>query len=115
MSKKDVDKYYQTISNQYNEMVDNLKELESNAENTMISSDVLDNMKKMIIPLKQNYERISYLMFLLNQPSRKKKISKYINQNQKKIKSLDKSNDLQSVIKENQIVLDEIKNEKNSL
>ena len=50
MSKKDLDNYYKTITDQYNEMLENIHEIENSAENNMVSSDMLDNMKTMILP-----------------------------------------------------------------
>ena len=41
------------------------------------------------------------MMFLLHQPNRKEKIKKYKRQNEKLLKSLDKSNSLDAVVEEN--------------
>lgn len=115
MSKKDLDNYYKTITDQYNEMLENIHEIENSAENNMVSSDILDNMKTMILPLKTNYERLSYVMFLLNQPTRRHKVKKYKNQNKKALEKLDNNNSLEAVVEENKKVIDDLKKENSDL
>lgn len=115
MSKKDLDNYYKTITDQYNEMLENIHEIENSAENNMVSSDMLDNMKTMILPLKTNYERLSYVMFLLNQPARRHKVKKYKDQNKKALEKLDNNNSLEAVVEENKKVIDDLKKENSDL
>ena len=83
MSKKDVEKYYDQITADYTEMINSLKEMEELAAQDIVNPDKIEELKTMIAPIKNNYLRISYIMFLLNQPARKEKQERYKNQNKK--------------------------------
>lgn len=109
MSKKDFDVYYKRISDQYFEMKSLLDEYELMSMKNLVSPEQLDNIKKTIQPIKDNYMTISHVAFLLNKPNRKEKQKVYYNQNKKKINSLDKSKDLDSMIINNSTQLDEVR------
>ena len=68
MSKKAVDKYFEQICEQYHEMLENIHDLEKECANGIVEPERVERLKSQIEPLKQNYERWSYMMFLLNQP-----------------------------------------------
>lgn len=101
MAIKHVKNYYDEITEQRNEIIQNLKDFEEECKSGMIEPERLDNIKKSIEPLLQNWERLTYIMYLLNLPVKKDKQSKYNKQNKKKISQLNKSNSLESVIEEN--------------
>lgn len=105
MSLKDVNRYYKQICAQYNEMVDDIKELEQEAAQGLIEPERIDRLRDQVAPIKMNYERWAYMMFLLNQPTRKSKQSKYKRQNEKILKPLAASNSIQAVIEENEEAL----------
>lgn len=102
MSIKHVNKYYKQICEQYQEMLDNIKDLEDESLKGLIEPERIERLKDSIAPIKLNYERWSYMMFLLHQPNRKEKIVKYKKQNKSLLAKLDKSNSLEEVYKENQ-------------
>ena len=106
MSKKHVEEYFKVIADQYLEMIDLLKELEQQYETNIIEPERLDKIKESIIPLKTNYQRISYIMYLLNMPNKKEKQKKYIKALEVK---QDKAGSLQEVKTENNIVIDNLK------
>lgn len=110
MSKKDFDRYYLQVQDQYMEMLGDLEELSSVASESMVSQQIIDNIKTTLEPIKRNYMTLSYVSFLLNKPTRAKKLDKYIKQNKK---LLDKSGNRKDVdvIKENKEQLDKIKEE----
>ena len=64
MSKKHFDEYYKTVCNQYSEMLEALHEVEELTMQQMIGPDRLDNIKRQIEPLKNNYMTLSYVAFL---------------------------------------------------
>ena len=106
MSKKDFDKEFIQIENQYLEMLENLKDMEKELADGLVNPDLLEQMKEIIKPLRTNYEMWNYIKFLLNKPTKKKKEEKYKNQNKKlmvKMKTLEKTKE------ENNKVLDELK------
>ena len=86
MSKKDVDFYFNQICNDYHELMNTLHDMEEEASKGLLDPDKLIQMKEYIEPIKINWQRLSYIMFLLNKPCKKQKHKKYINQNKKLVK-----------------------------
>lgn len=101
MSKKDFDNYYNQVEEQYLEMINNLKDFEELATYKIIEPERLDELKAIIQPIKQNYQRLSYIKFLLNKPNKQSKKKKYMKVNEKLIKELDKDSE-KAVIEENE-------------
>ena len=101
MSVKHVKKYYEEIRSQYNEMLENLKDAEQELADQIVDLDYVERLKTIIKPIKDNYERWSYMMFLLNQPERKQKIPAYKQRMNKFIADMEKSNSIDAVIEEN--------------
>lgn len=106
MSIKHVNAFYNQICNQYQEMIENLKDIEKEVAEGIVEPERIDRLKDQVAPIKQNYERWAYMMFLLHQPNKKDKIKKYQKQNQKLLKNLETKNSLNSVIEENKAALD---------
>ena len=73
MAKKHVNSYFLEVQNNYFEMLDNLKEFKELAEQGRISQDDYDNMLAEVELNKCNYERIAYIIMLLNKPNKKDK------------------------------------------
>ena len=109
MSVKHVIKYYNEVCDQYKDMLNEIKEFEQEAEKGLIEPERLDKIKETIQPLMNNYQRISYIIFLLNQPNKKEKIAKYKKQNQKLLEKLNKDNSLEATLEENEQVISDLK------
>lgn len=101
MSVRAVKKYYDQICEQYCEMLQDIREFEEYAKSGLVEPERIERLKDQIAPIKQNYERWSYMMFLLNQPERKSKHRRYRDQNRKILKNLDSSNSIEATIQEN--------------
>lgn len=101
MAIKAVEDYYKQICSQYNEMLENLEDFEKEVQEGVIEPERLERLEQQIAPIKQNYERWSYMMFLLHQPNRKSKQARYRNQNKKFLKHLSVENSIESVLQEN--------------
>ena len=110
MSVKHVRAYYAEVCNQYKELRDELQEFQEYAGTHVVSPDTLDNLEKIMAPLMENYERWSYMMFLLNQPNKKAKKKKYEQRLEKFMKTLDKKNSFGGVKEENKQVIEEVHN-----
>ena len=108
MSKKHVEEYYEVISNQYIEMLNSLKDMENECIKGLLDPDKLEQIKKLIEPLKENYMRISYIMFLLNKPNRKAKEKRYEQQNKKLLNNFSKKDTLENIKKENKEIIEQI-------
>lgn len=83
MGVKHVKDYYDQIGNDYHEMIQTLKDMEEECNNGLVSPERVEQLKKMLEPIKTNYARISYIMFLLNMPNKKEKQRWYAKQNSK--------------------------------
>lgn len=110
LSYKHVKAEYEQQRKDYKELLDNLQEMESMFEKEMISPEQLDSYKKYIEPIKNNYMRWEWFMFLLNKPNRKEKEQKY---NKQFKKYLDKVKDIPTEHNENIGNIEKLKEEIN--
>lgn len=101
MSVKHINNYYKQICDQYNEMIENIKDLEKDVETGLVEPERIERLKEQVMPIKQNYERWTYMMFLLHQPNNKRKINKYKKQTAKFINNLSDSNSIGACLDEN--------------
>lgn len=111
MSVKHIREYYSTIATQYLVMKDTLKQLEESAkEDEEVAKNMLQNItniRQQVNLLKSNYDRISYLIYLLDMPNKKEKKKKYRN----RIKlNIDTKDTAESVKQENDDIINNIKN-----
>jgi hypothetical protein len=77
MALKDVKQYYYTMLNQYLEMKADLADFQQAFEDGYITEDQLENVRNEIFLVESNYERLSYIMYLLEMPNRPSKKEKY--------------------------------------
>lgn len=77
MSIKHVKQYYEEVCNQYHEFVEELKDFERLCNEGMVSPELIDQAKQTIEPLKDNWQKLNYIMFLLNKPNKKDKANAY--------------------------------------
>ena len=73
---------------------------------------VLENIKQLKATaekVEENYKRISYIMFLLDMPNRKKKRDRYKNQNKKLLNKIPNKDTLEGIQEENNKNLNELK------
>lgn len=108
MSIKHVEEYYNQICKQYQEMLQDIQDIEKECAEGIVEPERIDRLKDQIAPIKINYERWSYIMFLLHQPNRTSKIKKYQKQNARLLENLSKENSLESVLKENETAIKSI-------
>lgn len=109
MAVKHVREYYDDVCNQYVAMMHEIRDFEEEANKGLFPPERLDEIKKMIEPLKANYETLSWIIFLLNQPNRKSKQKGYEIRNKKFIESFNKARTKAGVIKENEEVINKFK------
>lgn len=106
MSLKHVNMYFLEIEHQYLEMLATLKEVDPLFKNGEISEEVYQNIQEEVKKLKENYERIAYIMFLLKKPNKKSKREAEISKSW--YKAL-KTSSKEAIINENNDVLSHIK------
>lgn len=109
MAVKDIVQYYNEICEQRQQMLDEIHDFEIECEKGMIEPERLDKIKETIQPLLNNYQTLSYIMFLLNKPVKKSKHKKYEEQNKKLLKNIPKEFTQQGIKEQNNQVLDELK------
>ena len=106
MAVKDVRAYYEQVTNQYVEMKRILTELETVPElKASAAYQNIDSIKAQVAKLQENYNRLSYIIFLLNEPTKKTKKERYIKREQKKLNKIPKKDRQEAIIKENESVL----------
>ena len=114
MSVKHVKDYYSQVTANYCEMKGDLEDMEKMAETNQMSPEQVEQMKKIIAPVKQNYETLSYFMYLLNQPTKKSKQPTYKKQNKKLVEVSGKRTQADIII-ENKKSLSDLKDFKEDI
>ena len=69
MAKKDLIQYYLQVQAQYFEMLKDFKDVNNDVKNGLVEQSIVDNLKQELDIVRTNYERLSYVLFLLNQPN----------------------------------------------
>lgn len=101
MAVKDIRQYFNEVCDQYHEMLEEIRDFEKEAEQGLIEPERLDQIKDSIKPLVNNYQTLSWIMFLLNKPVKKSKHKGYEQRNQKILKSLDPRYSKDGILQEN--------------
>ncbi len=109
MSVLDIKKYYDEVCNQYMDMLNEIKDFEEECKKGLIEPERLDTIKQTIQPLMNNYQMISYIMFLLNKPVKKSKHKAYENRNKKFLKIINEENTKVGILKENSKIINDLK------
>lgn len=110
MSIKHVKEYYLKVANDYITMNRTLEEMEKciSDSNSTVAVQNINIIKQQVAQLKENYLRISYIMFLLNEPNRPQKQSRYKQREVKKLNAIPKEHTLEGVLKENKKILNNL-------
>lgn len=103
MSVKHVKAYYEEICNQYHDYLEELRDFEELCMNGMVPPEQIENAKKFIEPLKDNWMKLNYIIWLLNKPNKKEKKKSYERMN----KQIDCVTD-KEVFEQNQGCIDKI-------
>lgn len=108
MSVCDIKEYYKQVCDQYNEMIQNLKDMEEYSQKNMVEPERLDQFKEALKPIKENYLTLSYIIFLLNRPNKKEKQKKYLKQHKKELDKIPYSNTQEGKIEKGKQTLEEL-------
>lgn len=84
MSVKHVKEYYNQVCDQYHEFLEELKDFGELCNDGMVAPEVVEQAQRMIEPLKDNWMKMNYIMWLLNKPNKKSKQDRYKKQNPQK-------------------------------
>ena len=112
MAVRDIKEYYLKMQAQYYEMRGDLQDYEQAVRDGHISEEQLESVKEHIATIQDNYERLRYIMYLLELPNKKHKQKSYNDQNKRLVKYFsDKKVDTESLEFENRSLLDELREE----
>ena len=110
MSVKHIKEYYDKVVTDYMDMKYTLEEMNDMLKNNPeLQLPNVENIRQMVSKLKENYMRISYIIYLLNMPNKKEKKKKYIRQYENKVNKIPKEHTLEGVINENKECVDNVK------
>ena len=109
MARKDFELYYANIKKQYFELLDLMRVAGEESAKNLVDPDVLDNLKKVVQPVKNSYMALAYVEYLLNLPKDKKVQKRNDRQFQAQLEKILKEKQGETVLKNNAAVLDEVK------
>ena len=104
MSRKDFDKYFQQVCNQFFSLNEVFDELSNELSKGMVEPERVEQLKLTIEPVKQSYQTLSYIKYLLDKPNRKSKQARY-DKSCKKVLDETKGNHSEDVISRNDSVI----------
>ena len=108
MAKRHVIEYYKKMELQYNEMLKDVKEYEQAFKDGYITEEQFNANISFIETIKNNYTRISYIIYLLNLPNKKCKESKCKNKKLEKYCN-DQNSTMEQVLLESKDALKQFK------
>ena len=108
MSKKHFEQYYNQICNQYFELQESLKDMSKEVSEGIIEPERIEQLKKTILPIENNYKTLSYIKYLLDKPVKTKKQHKYNTMNKKLLKQSEGKTE-QDLIREGSNILKNLK------
>jgi len=88
MAVRDVKEYYYKMLAQYLEMKNDLADFEEALKNGYITEDQMQTALEEVNALQVNYDRLTYIMYLLELPNRRSKHAKYHRANKKVFEAL---------------------------
>lgn len=112
MSVRDVKEYYLSVVRDYKDMLQELQDFEIELQHDLVSPEKIEDLKQLIEPIKNNYQTLSYIIYLLNKPQRNDKVkqAKYAKQHKKDISFIDSKFTKGGILKQNQDTLSKIRN-----
>lgn len=112
MAVRDVREYYWTLLAQQEEMQNDLEDFTEALQNGYITEEKLEEVKAEVARLKENVDRVAFILYLLEKPNRPSKKPKYDKANKELLNEFKHLNaDENSVIVENKSALDHIRAE----
>lgn len=109
MARKHFDEYLTKVTKQYLELNETLKDLSIEVENQMIEPERLDQLKSTIAPVKQSFDTLLYIKYLLDKPTRKHKHERYDKMNERLIRQTANASE-EFVVEKNKKVLQNLSN-----
>lgn len=102
MSKKHFEQYLESVYKSYLNMERVYKAYQEECERDMTSPDLLKQLEETLRPVRDSYNTLRYIKYLLDMPNKDSKGARYINQNRKILSSIDDKYKKDAVLKLNQ-------------
>ena len=87
MARKHFEEYLSTITAQYRDLQETLAEMSKEVDEGMIEPERIEQLKATIAPVKNSFDTLLYIKYLLDKPVKPAKHKKYDRTNQKVINS----------------------------
>lgn len=112
MAVRDVREYYWKLLAQQEEMQNDLEDFTEALQNGYITEEKLEDVKLEVARLKENVDRVAFVLYLLEKPNRAAKQPKHDKANKKLLEELSRRNATdEQVLAENKSALDRIRAE----
>lgn len=108
MARKHFDDYYNKICSQFFSLNEVFDELSKEVASGMVEPERLTQLEATIAPIKNSYQTLSYIKYLLDQPVRKEKEPRYRKMN-KKLLQISEGHQASDVLGKNKKILDDLK------
>lgn len=89
MARKHFDEYLSIVTQQYMQLNETLADMSKEFQQGMIEPERLDQIKATILPVKQSFDTLTYIKYLLDKPTRAAKHKGYNNRNKKVLKQVE--------------------------
>lgn len=83
MARKHFDEYYESVCKQFFQLNDVFEDLAKEVQAGMVEPERQKELEKTIQPIRNSYQTLSYIKYLLDKPTRKEKEAKFKKLNKK--------------------------------
>lgn len=107
MARKDFDKYYGQVCKQFHQLTDVFDELAKEVAEGMVEPERQRELEKTIAPIRDSYQTLSYIKYLLDKPTKKSKHEGYAKRNNK-LFTISKGRQESDIIEKNKKILEDL-------
>lgn len=102
MSKRHFEEYLNNVYNSYLQLEKVYNAYLEECQKDMVEPERLQSLEEMIKPVKDSYNTLRYIKYLLDMPNRESKGARYINQNKRLLNSIDDKYKKEAVLRANE-------------
>lgn len=107
MAKKDFEDYYKKVYSQFYSLQQVFDDLTEEIAKGMVEPERKEQLEKTIEPIKNSFQTLSYIKYLLDKPARKHKEPRYKRAN-KKLLELSQGKHANDILKNNQDIINSL-------
>ena len=102
MSKKHFEEYLNSVRKSFEQMDKAYKAYQEECDENSIDPDTLKRMEDTLKPIKDSYNSLMYVKYLLDMPNKKSKEKRYTNQHKRQFECIDDKCKKENVLKQNE-------------